>query len=579
MPRENSFSDEGRSLTPDMDEEIDPYAERAASPHYSTAPTNLHTTRTRESVRSHNLYTTRTRESARYPPTFVSPIDRFRRAVRKVIALHQGTNILVRRTAGAEPGVDVLRNTADAEYGSIKANAVIDVVDYSAVRSNARRMANREFVQLMGDLEASEPEPWVKVRWINIGGVSWDVIKALSIRYDLHPLALEDIFHAHPKARSKVDYYNQHLFMRLVCHELGEDERSPDPLKRSSAPAPVTPQQRRRPVREKSTQALARTALQTVTAPALRSPDQEDPALQALKKQSRVSVNVAPMFVFLLRDGTVITMHPTAKLSMTEPIAARLRQFDSGLRTSADASLLVQSLLSLVADMALEVVNAYQGKIKHYERQILTHPTIETVRDLHILSADLILHRRTLEPIVSVVTGLRRYDVARVAALLDDSVQGENEGDEDNDKEKEVVGYMSQKAQVYLADVNDHMDYVLSQLDVIAGIGQNLVDYTFNLTSYEMNEVMRRLTLASIIFLPLTLLAGYAGMNFNYPSTGEPTNMWFIRNHSDAIFWAIALPVLAVTMLLFLGPDIRRMASFIRKKVLTRRYVKNLLTM
>jgi hypothetical protein len=40
---------------------------------------------------------------------------------------------------------------------------------------------------------------------------------------------------------------------------------------------------------------------------------------------------------------------------MTEPITHRLRQFDTVLRTSADASLLVQSLLGLITDKALEV--------------------------------------------------------------------------------------------------------------------------------------------------------------------------------------------------------------------------------
>ncbi|KAF7316448.1 CorA-like protein [Mycena indigotica] len=572
MPRENSFSDsDGRSLTPDLEDEIDPFA-RPASPRYSAQPTNLHTTRTRESVRSPP-------HSAKpvYPPTFIAPKERFRRAVQKVIALRQGTNVLDSgRVAGAEPGVDVLKPSADAEYGSLRANTVIDIIDYSAVRSNVRRMANHQFVEFMNDFQASEPQEWVKVRWINIGGVSWDVIKAVSIRYNLHPLALDDILHAHPRARSKVDYYNQHLFMRILCHELDESERQTDHLKRSRSAAakPVTPLRpgiRHRREKRGTTPALAKAAFQTATAPGLRSPDDiESPALRKIKKQARISVNVAPMFAFLLRDGTVITMHSNTNLDMTEPIAARLRQFDSVLRTSADASLLIQSLLGLVADMALEVVHAYEGKIRHFERQILSHPTMETVRDLHILSADLMLHRRTLDPITTVVSGLRRYDVDRVAALLDEAVQ------DTIGKDVQVVGYMSKKAQTYLADVNDNMDYVLSQLDMIAGIGENLVTYTFNLTSYEMNEVMRRLTLASIIFLPLTLLAGYAGMNFQYPDVA--TNMWFTSHkHNDVTFWAIAIPVLAVTMAIFLGPDIRRMVSYVRKKVLTQNALKSIM--
>ena len=46
-------------------------------------------------------------------------------------------------------------------------------------------MTNDEFVDLM-DTGSSEPpskSPWAEVRWINIRGLSWDVMKALSIAY------------------------------------------------------------------------------------------------------------------------------------------------------------------------------------------------------------------------------------------------------------------------------------------------------------------------------------------------------------------------------------------------------------
>ena len=86
---------------------------------------------------------------------------------------------------------------------------------------------------------------------------------------------------------------------------------------------------------------------------------------------------------------------------------------------------------------------------------------------MHILSGDLILHKRTLEPIKTLVYGLRRYDLDRVAAL-----QEKHDGP--------VVGFMSHRSKIYLADVHDHMEYILTSLDMIAGITENLINYTFN---------------------------------------------------------------------------------------------------
>lgn len=60
---------------------------------------------------------------------------------------------------------------------------------------------------------------------------------------------------------------------------------------------------------------------------------------------------------------------------------------------------------------------------------------------VHILSGDLILHKRTLGPIKTVIYGLRRYDLDRCAALVDTS---------NTEPGAKVEGFMSHKAKIYL---------------------------------------------------------------------------------------------------------------------------------
>jgi hypothetical protein len=95
------------------------------------------------------------------------------------------------------------------------------------------------------------------------------------------------------------------------------------------------------------------------------------------------------------------------------------------------------------------------------------------LRPVHIVSGDLILHKRTLGPIKSLIYAIRRYDVDRAAALYNsDELQ---EG-------RKVEGYMSGKAKTYLADVHDHMEYILTSIEMFAGISENLINYSFNVS-------------------------------------------------------------------------------------------------
>ena len=66
------------------------------------------------------------------------------------------------------------------------------------------------------------------------------------------------------------------------------------------------------------------------------------------------------------------------------PILHRIRRDHTILRSSADASLLLQAILDYVVDDTMEVVDKYHQQILQLERQILIRPKMTTVRQCEL---------------------------------------------------------------------------------------------------------------------------------------------------------------------------------------------------
>jgi hypothetical protein len=72
--------------------------------------------------------------------------------------------------------------------------------------------------------------------------------KNTKMKVDLHPLSLEDVFHSRDESLSKVDYHAKHLFLRILCHELGDPDTPPpvsssqvvSSLPRTTSPLPFS---------------------------------------------------------------------------------------------------------------------------------------------------------------------------------------------------------------------------------------------------------------------------------------------------------------------------------------------------
>lgn len=84
---------------------------------------------------------------------------------------------------------------------TLSAPCEITVVDFSQEHLSIRMLNNETLPAFL-----SQPHPdWSKCRWINVNGLSWDVIKALGRYKSLHRLAIEDLMDT--RNRTKAEWY------------------------------------------------------------------------------------------------------------------------------------------------------------------------------------------------------------------------------------------------------------------------------------------------------------------------------------------------------------------------------------
>lgn len=72
------------------------------------------------------------------------------------------------------------------------------------------------------------------------------------------------------------------------------------------------------------------------------------------------------------------------------------------------------------------------------------------------------------------------------------------------------------EAMPFYRDVYDHFARVTELVDSYRELTNGVLEAHFSMQSQQMNEIMKRLTLISTIMLPLTLIAGIYGMNFEH---------------------------------------------------------------
>jgi Mg2+ and Co2+ transporter CorA len=102
---------------------------------------------------------------------------------------------------GQEPGLDPTKlNGGRPQTPNLHEECQITVVDFSEDNIDVHDFDNAGLIAFI----ARPQESWIKCRWINVNGLSWDVIQALGQQKKLHRLAIEDL--TNTDNRTKADW-------------------------------------------------------------------------------------------------------------------------------------------------------------------------------------------------------------------------------------------------------------------------------------------------------------------------------------------------------------------------------------
>ncbi|KUJ22553.1 uncharacterized protein LY89DRAFT_575344 [Mollisia scopiformis] len=116
---------------------------------------------------------------------------------------------------GQEPGIDPSKpNGGRSQAPMLHQQCQITVVNYSSDEMVMHEFNNEQFIEFL----QKPQESWIKCSWINVTGLSWDVIQSIGKHKRLHKLAIEDLIGG--KGLTKTEWYLDHAYMAMTLLKL-----------------------------------------------------------------------------------------------------------------------------------------------------------------------------------------------------------------------------------------------------------------------------------------------------------------------------------------------------------------------
>ncbi len=213
---------------------------------------------------------------------------------------------------------------------------------------------------------------------------------------------------------------------------------------------------------------------------------------------------------FVLKDNFLISFADETS-DRFEIIKSRLHKHGSRIRKESNHYLL-STLIDYIVDDYFVILETIGDEIEELEDEILNNPTKRSMESVHRLKRTLMELKKRIWP---------TRELVNVLIHSDD---------------------IDPKYYIYFKDVYEH---IINIVDITEGYRDTIssfLDIYLSTLSNRMNEIMKTLSIIGTIFIPLSFLTGYFGMNFKYETLLESQSAFYYSN-----ILMIAVPICLLT--------------------------------
>ena len=246
-------------------------------------------------------------------------------------------------------------------------------------------------------------------------------------------------------------------------------------------------------------------------------------AAPASAQQALLTIDTSPVG-FAVFDRVLITVHPPdcavrdyfAQRLLTQSTSAETR---GAARMPASPADLMLRMINHMVDSYLDLRRLLTKQLVHLQQELLDPRS--RFDDWPMLLAS----RNSLHMLEDTCEDQR----AAVQEWIDALDEWPTEANTQAQRDRELLRVRSR-------DVLEHIERVLTHVRRLEQSAETAVQMHFSALGHRTNDIMRTLTVLTAIFLPLNLITGFFGMNFDaLPLIHQSTGVWIALGMMGAV--------------------------------------------